>query len=274
MTDCCCPWPPRDAAEDWKRFDAHDIPSKGIHHLPPIFYETLLDQVVRHNNKRPTLHILELGCGCGDLSLHLLEVCLNKSQEVSVVGTDINAGAIEAAKSKAKSSSRAHFFVSDVNGDSFVDHVREYSSVAQFDFVVLQLLLSIVGTPKQRQSTLQNAFHLCRPGGMMYLSCSGVSGDINSKYAELYEKDFAATGEKNTYFSRGKAKESLKPHQNNAEPLDDVLYTTHHFETKELSDLLKETGFDDIRIEQKQETSSRRPEESAYFLYATARRPI
>ncbi len=75
----------------------------------------------------------------------------------------------------------------------------------------------------------------------------------------MYEQDLVATGEQNTYFSR--------------DTDGNILYTTHHFEKQELADLLEECGFEEVLIEQKRETSSRRPEESAYFLYATARRP-
>ncbi len=41
---------PRDAAEDWKRFDPNDIPTKGVH-LPPIFDETL--EWLRNNELYP-----------------------------------------------------------------------------------------------------------------------------------------------------------------------------------------------------------------------------
>ena len=174
------------AAEDWKRFDANSIPSKGIE-LPPIFHETLdLARAGRCGNK--PLRILELGCGCGDLSLHLLGICQGqgdtKKEGVMVVGTDINEDAIDAARSKAASTTQANFLVADVTSDRFSCRFP-----TQFDFVILQLLLSIVGGLEQRRATLANAFDACRPGGWIYLSCSGVSSDINTKYAELYAKD-------------------------------------------------------------------------------------
>ena len=110
----------------------------------------------------------------------------------------------------------------------------------------------------------------------MYLSCPGVSRDINPEYAQLYRQDFAATGEKHIYFSRDN-KEKGREKQldgNEVTLMDNILYATHHFEIQELRDLLTEAGFGDISVEQRKETSSRRPEESAYFLYATARRPF
>jgi SAM-dependent methyltransferase len=240
---------PRDAAEDWKRFDPNDIPTKGVH-LPPIFDETL--EHVRRDNQQKAIQVLELGCGRGDLSLRLLDVCkhplstttLHHSpqdhrQEVIVVGTDINKGAIQVAKAKVALSRRAFFLVADVTAESLIEHVSHHTSISQFDLVNLQLLLSIVGTLEQRRSTLQNAWNLCHPGGILYISCSGISGDINPKYSELYEKDFAATGEKNTYFSRGNGGKGASNviTNNNEQQDDDALYTTHHFELQELSDL-------------------------------------
>jgi hypothetical protein len=131
----------------------------------------------------------------------------------------------------------------------------------------LQLLLSVVGGKEERRRTLQYAARRLKPpsspsssssGGTIYLSCSGVSDDINESYAELYRQDAAATGEEYTYYSRD----------------DDtggkILYTTHHFKIEEVKELLEDTGFEDIRIEQKKEASSRRPDEAAYFLYVTA----
>ena len=53
----------------------------------------------------------------------------------------------------------------------------------------------------------------------------------------------------------------------------EILYTTHHFSEPELKELLQEAGLVDIHIEQHKEASSRRPNEAAYFFYATAKRP-
>jgi hypothetical protein len=90
------------------------------------------------------------------------------------------------------------------------------------------------------------------------LSASGVSDTINSGYARLYADDLQFTGERHTYLSR------------NAD--GEVLYMTHHFTVEELTHLLEESGFREITVATERETSSRRPDESAYFLSATGRR--
>lgn len=306
----------RDAAEDWKKFEPSKIPTKGIK-LPPIFNKTLREVIQsrcsdcqpRDDDVEITIYILELGCGCGDLSLHLLDTSCNDIQsedekdipkyKIFVLGLDINSDAIHQAQQKAtlrnqetNTNGSCEFLVADVTGNSLVDDIsigvggpvtckmnsdNETAEAAhQYDFVILQLLLSIVGTQRQRKASLRNAWTLCRPGGLVYLSCSGISGDINPKYAQLYEQDLAATGERNTYFSRDAAKSNRQPYlENDGDRLvDDILYATHHFDLQELIDLLKETGFEGVDVEQKRETSSRRPDESAYFLYAVARRPF
>jgi len=51
----------------------------------------------------------------------------------------------------------------------------------------------------------------------------------------------------------------------------EVLYVTHHFTVDELTRLLEAAGFDEISVVTERETSSRRPDEAAYFLYATCR---
>ena len=98
---------------------------------------------------------------------------------------------------------------------------------------------------------------ILRPGGRLFLSASGVSDTINDGYARLYAEDFPLTSERHTYLSRNDHGE--------------VLYSTHHFTEEELRDLIAAAGFDDIAMVTERETSSRRPGEAAFFLYATCR---
>jgi hypothetical protein len=46
------------------------------------------------------------------------------------------------------------------------------------------------------------------------------------------------------------------------------LYTTHHFTVSESETLLRDVGYQSIHIEQHKESSGRRPDEAACFLYA------
>ncbi|MFM8415129.1 MAG: hypothetical protein ACKOCX_10435, partial [Planctomycetota bacterium] len=92
-----------------------------------------------------------------------------------------------------------------------------------------------------------------------FLSASGVSDDVNPEYARLYAHDSTLTGEAFTYWSR--------------DDTGRVLYATHHFTESELRGLLAAAGLTSIDITPVQEASSRRPQERAIFLYATAAKP-
>jgi SAM-dependent methyltransferase len=247
----------RDSTKDWAAFSPEHIPTKGMK-LPDLFHDTL--RSLEKDATQQSLQILELGCGCGELCAFL------QSRQHMVIGTDINHGAIASANEKCLPGT---CFVADVTMPNFAKEIQSKQLQAfgkssrmtnTFDFVILQLLLSIVGGPASRKATLKSVISLLRPGGTLYLSCSGVSDDINPNYAQLYQADRDAMTEPYSYFSRNEQGE--------------ILYTTHHFSEPELKELLlQEAGLVEmIHIEQHKEASSRRPNEAAYFLYATAKR--
>lgn len=245
----------RNAAEDWAAFTPEEIPTKGAK-LPAPF-SAALERVEGESRQRAPegVRTLELGCGVGELAAML------HGRGHRVVGVDVNAGAVAAASERCPGAS---FLATDVVCHGLLGAVGAALGEGEepegfFDFAILQLLLSIVGGVRERSMVLRNALRLLRPGGTLYLSCSGTSADINPSYARLYEQDRAATGEDNTYFSRDAAGR--------------ILYTTHHFTREELEELLERSGFGDVGVEVLQEASSRRPQEAARFLYAAARRP-
>ena len=126
-----------------------------------------------------------------------------------------------------------------------------------FDIVVCQLVISIIGAIDNRMNLLRHMRANLRPGGWLAVSASGVSDAINPGYARLYAADEPLTGERHTYFSRNERGE--------------ILYATHHFTADELAGLLAAGGFGEISIATERETSSRRPDEAAFFLYTTCR---
>jgi SAM-dependent methyltransferase len=246
----------RDPTKDWAAFSPEQIPTKGIK-LPGLFHDTL--RALEQDSTQQSLQILELACGCGELCAFL------QSRQHNVIGTDINYEAIVSANEMCLLPGTC--FVADVTTPNFAEDLQskqlacgKNSPVTTFDFVILQLLISIVGGPASRKATLHNAISLLQPRGTLYLSCSGVSDDINPNYAHLYQADRDAMTEPYSYFSRNEQGE--------------ILYTTHHFSEPELKELLQEAGLVDIHIEQHKEASSRRPNGAAYFFYATARRPM
>ena len=242
----------RDSVADWQAFEADRIPSKGVK-VPPLFYKSLQQRIdekkkVKTEASAEQLRILELGCGCGELCRELQFVHGHR-----VVGIDLNESAIAQAKRRCP---LGEFYVADVT--NYFQEDTHATSAKSFDVCILQLLLSVVGGPNQRKQTLETAFRaLSKTGGTLYLSCSGVSDDINENYRRLYQQDSTLIGEEHSYYSRESSSGS-------------ILYTTHHFTVPELETLLQSVGFHDIQIDQCKECSSRRPDEAAYFLYATA----
>jgi SAM-dependent methyltransferase len=168
-----------------------------------------------------------------------------------VLGVDINPEAVARARETVAG---AAFEVGDIASPAGLE-----LGGRTFAVVVCQLVVSVVGGPESRRALTRNAFEVLAPGGDFFLSASGLSATINPGYARLYELDYPETGEFGTYLSRdGEGK---------------VLYETHHFEVDELRELLESTGFAEVSVQRRRETSSRRPGEAAYFLYAHGRRP-
>ena len=201
---------------------------------------------------RPQL--LDLGCGDGRLSAEAAALGFR------VVGLDINPGAIRLAQARLVeltenlgSQAGASFHCCDIASGSGLGLVTP-----TFDVAVCQLVISIVGDAAARRRLLKNAYDSLRLEGLLYLSASAESGEVNPTYAALYERDSASIGEPRSYYSRDEE--------------GTILYATHHFTPDELRGLVDDAGFQDVTIDERLETSSRRPGEKANFLYLTARK--
>jgi SAM-dependent methyltransferase len=234
----------RDARADWRRFDVGSIPSKdSTPHL-----DAFLSTVMPAARAVPPPVLLDVGCGTGQLGVRLYD------RGFSVLGVDISPAAIRAAQALAVPADAAGRWLRFEEADVASDRSARLDG-GPFDGVVCQLVISIIGEARHRRNLLRHAHDQLRPGGWLYLSASGVSDTINAGYARLYAQDLHLTGERHSYLSRDERGE--------------ILYMTHHFTTEELTSLLEEAGFSRIRVAVERETSSRRPDEAAYFLYAT-----
>ena len=234
----------REACVDWRRFDAANIPSKSS--TPQL--DRFLGATQKAASKNPPPVLLDVGCGNGQLGKRLYD------RGFSVLGVDINPHAIRSAQELAVSADAPDRFLRFVEGDFAADHSPIVEG-GPFDVVICQLVLSIIGDARQRTNLLRHVHENIRPGGWLYLSASGVSDAINAGYARLYAEDIHLTGERHSYLSRNEQ--------------DEVLYMTHHFSVDELVNHLETAGFDQINVTTEKEVSSRRPDEAAYFHYAT-----
>lgn len=224
----------RDSRRDWAAYEPDRIPTKAD--VPEL--EGFLDRVGSGGR------LLDLGCGNGRVSRMLAE------RGFDVVGVDIN----EAALRTDGTVNNVELHVRDITAPGGLDLPGP-----RFRVVVCQLVISVIGGTAAREALLANAFDVLEPGGWLYLSASEVSDDVNPGYHELYLRDFPETGERYTYFSR--------------DADGNILYTTHHFTGPELSALIEGAGFELTRLASTTESSSRRPDEAAHFLYAVGRRP-
>lgn len=236
----------RDAGEDWRRFDAERIPSKAS--TPQL--DAFLATVRKHAAEQPPLRLLDVGCGTGRLGRRLYDAGF------SVLGVDVNPDAVRVAQALVAPADATGRSLRFIEGD-FATGLVPKLAAGPFDVVVCQLVLSIIGDAHQRANLLRHMRDNLRPGGWLYLSASGVSDTINAAYARLYAEDVHLTGEPHSYFSR--------------DDRGEVLYMTHHFTAEQLAQLLATNGFDRIDVSTEKETSSRRPDEAAYFHYATCR---
>jgi len=191
--------------------------------------------------------VLDVGCGIGSASRLLLQ------RGCMVVGVDINRAAIESLSGEFCDRREAEFYLRDVASVSGFELAD-----MRFDGAVCQLVMSVVGHACDRTQLLKNIYEVLYPAGKLSMSFSGLSDDINPGYAELYVKDLPHTGEYGTYLSRDESGR--------------VLYQTHHFASAEIQELLHDQGFRQIRIEEKIEASSRRPNQRARFYYVTCER--
>lgn len=241
--------PIRDPRDDWRRFAVAAIPSKRA---TPHLDRFLAERGSAAEARQPP-SLLDVGCGDGGLARRM------HAMGFSVVGIDVNPAAVRTATELAggvdSTGRRLRFLEADVAGDA-----SPPIAGGPFDVVVCQLVLSIVGDRHHRANLLRHVRENLRPGGWLYLSASGVSDAINAAYARLYAEDFPLTGERYSYYSRDEDGR--------------ILYQTHHFTTAELETLLASAGFEAVEVAVERESSSRRPDEAAFFLYATARRGI
>lgn len=235
----------RDACQDWRRFDAEKIPSKAsTPHL-----DMFLAAVQKTAAENRPLTLLDVGCGTGRLGRRLYD------RGFSVLGVDVNLMPFGAAQKLA--------VPADAPAAGCISRRQTSHRMKALDSTADLSTSSSASWCSQSSATPVSGRTFCvtckqlRPGGWLYLSASGVSDAINAGYARLYAEDIHLTGERHSYLSRNEQGE--------------VLYMTHHFTADELAKQLEAAGFDQINVTTEKESSSRRPDEAAYFHYATCR---
>jgi aminotransferase len=222
------------SSNDWAMMVAEEIPTKNS--LYPAFVEEL--KKLARKGAAPTC--LDVGCGDGKIGASVAELGFR------VTGIDVNRAAVDLARARGIDA-----FVADACS-------LEQLGTEEFDCVLIQLVISIIGTHSDRRALLKSTVQKLRPGGLLLLSASGESAEINDGYARLYKLDRRATGEDRSYYSRDTKGRRL--------------YQTHHFTEAELGTLLEEAGLVVRSFNVSMECSSRRPDQPANFFYVLAER--
>lgn len=115
-------------------------------------------------------YLLEIGCGCGDFILPLLnsEVCASESPNLFIYCCDISDEAIDILKSKSiyveNSPHKVKAFSADITGDS--ELILAQLDGHQVDIVSLIFVLSAI-EPSKLKVTIENVYRLLRPGGLI-----------------------------------------------------------------------------------------------------------
>ena len=165
--------------------------------------------------------IVDIGTGFGKSCFELLSNAYK-----SVVGFDINQEGINFANRKLSElpkniQARCSFQVQDALNTNFDPN--------SFDHGIMQAFLTTLTTPEHRQNALEEARRIIKPTGGLYLAVFIQTWFIN-KYRIKYEIGEEETNERGSFNVYNKE-------------TGEVEYMAHHYSERELSYLLKKTGF-------------------------------
>lgn len=258
--------------EFWGAMTADEIPTKAALHVS--FTDAIDSCLQRKGQDAQTRKgqdlqtwtcLLDLGCGDGRIARDILSRARSQSAGLHLIGVDVCQDGIRHAETLLQESGVPSAPAAGGGGVSAAFYTGDVTDVSnlpipgEVQVCLCQLLISVIGDVGSRAALLREARRVLAPNGVLLLSASGASEDVNENYKALYEQDKKVTGEYRTYISRGAQGQAL--------------YVTHHFEVPELEGLLTQAGFVDVQTRVESEASSRRPEEKAIFIYASARVP-
>ena len=179
--------------------------------------------------------LLDLGCGYGRFSSYFRD-CGCK-----VYGIDINANCIEQAK-KNPDNQGIIFEVQDATKTTYQNNM--------FDIIVSQAVLGTMEL-SLRQDVLREVSRILKPKGVFHLGEFGRKENYEKKYTEMAK----ITGEYGThikYFPDGTER-----------------FRTHHFERKELEDLVSGCGLKLIKTEEPKFQTISGKIQQGYIVFAT-----
>jgi ubiquinone/menaquinone biosynthesis C-methylase UbiE len=198
---------------------AGSVPANYDKYLGPILFEPYaLDLVERLKNDKIE-HLLELACGTGRVTRHLVNLI---PEGGSLVAIDLNQGMLEIAKEKLVSD-KIQWSVADAQDLSFANE--------QFDHIVCQF--GVMFFPDKEKS-FREAVRVLKPGGK-YLFNTWESVEKNPRIDTMWKVIYESfANESPDFFEKG-------PHS--------------FYDRDEIERMLLNAGFNNVRIESVPKTS-------------------
>lgn len=189
------------------------IPANYDKYLGPILFEPYALDILDRLNRGKVGHVLELACGTGRLTRHLIELI---PDDGSLTAADLNPGMLEIAKSKVYNEG-LQWFVADAQDLPFYN--------GQFDHMICQF--GVMFFPDKEKS-FREAYRVLEPGGK-YIFSTWESVENNPRIDVMWKViGEVFENESPEFLQKG-------PHS--------------FFDKKEIERMLINAGFMDIRIE-------------------------
>lgn len=199
---------------------AGSVPANYDKYLGPILFEPYALDLVERLQKEKLEHVLELACGTGRVTRHLVDLI---PEDGSLVAADLNAGMLEVAKSKI-SSEKILWTVADAQELPFYN--------GQFDHMVCQF--GVMFFPDKEKS-FREAHRVLKAGGK-YMFNTWESVEKNPRIDLMWKVMYEVFGnETPDFLQKG-------PHS--------------FFDKEEIERLLINAGFKNVRIETVAKTPS------------------
>lgn len=168
------------------------IPALRFHWLTPL-YDPALRWLMREAEikrflveqmaLRPDMHVLDLGCGTGTLTIMIKQLHPN----VEVTGIDGDPAVLAIAAEKAAGAGVS------VQWDSGLAHDLPYTA-GRFDRIVSSLVMHHLNMP-DKQRAFQEALRILRPGGELHILDFGRPHNLYTRLAAAIIRHFEETAE-------------------------------------------------------------------------------
>jgi ubiquinone/menaquinone biosynthesis C-methylase UbiE len=199
---------------------AGSVPANYDKYLGPILFEPYALDLTERLRKEKVEHVLELACGTGRVTRHLVDLI---PEDGSLVAADLNPGMLEVAKSKIQSD-KMLWVVANAQDLPFYN--------GQFDHVVCQF--GVMFFPDKERS-FREAHRVLKAGGK-YIFNTWESVEKNPRIDLMWKVMYEVFGsESPDFLQKG-------PHS--------------YYDKEEIERLLINAGFKDVRIETVAKTPS------------------